>query len=79
MYSVLIRNARIVDGSGNLWYTGDVGIDGQTITGLGKLGAVRADLVIDGSGLIVAPGFIDIHTHSDVPAILRHGIPKEVR
>jgi len=70
VYSVLIRNARIVDGSGNPWYTGDVGIDGQTITGLGKLGAVRADLVIDGSGLIVAPGFIDIHTHSDVPLLV---------
>lgn len=61
-YDVIIRNGRIVDGSGNPWYYGDVAIAEGKIVAIGKLqGAAKR--TIDARGLIVAPGFIDVHTH----------------
>ena len=70
MYTVLIRNGRIIDGSGNPWYYGDVGISGDTIGAVGNLKERSADVVIDAAGLAVSPGFIDIHTHSDLPLMV---------
>jgi N-acyl-D-aspartate/D-glutamate deacylase len=63
-YDVLIKAATIVDGTGNPTFKGSVGIEGQKIAAVGDIGgdAVR---VIDGAGLVVCPGFIDIHSHSD--------------
>lgn len=61
-YDVLIKNGRIVDGSGNSWFYGDIGIVKGKITAVGKLTG-NANHVIDAKGLIVAPGFIDVHTH----------------
>ena len=72
-YDVLIRGGRIVNGSGNPWFEADVGIRGDRIAAIGDLSAAAAETVIDASGLVVAPGFIDPHTHAmqgifDVPA-----------
>lgn len=66
-YSVLIRNATIVDGSGNRPYTGSLLIGGDTIAYVGKnpLRDYHADTVIDAEGRVVAPGFIDPHAHGD--------------
>lgn len=62
---LLIRNGRVLDGTGNPWFRADVGIrDGRIIT-IGTLDGVQAKRVIDATGLFVAPGFIDIHNHAD--------------
>jgi len=66
-YDVVIGNGRIVDGSGNAWFYGDVGIRGDrivTISRRGELGNVAAQRRIDATGLVVAPGFIDIQGQS---------------
>ena len=60
---LLIRNGRIVDGTGNSWYHGDIAIRSGRIEKMGKLGDWPADKVIDAKGMIVAPGFIDVHGH----------------
>ncbi len=62
--TVLIRNGRLLDGMGNPWILSDVLLRGDRIEAVGRLGDVKADLVVDATGLYVAPGFIDTHTHA---------------
>jgi len=62
-YDVLIRNGKIIDGAGNPWFYGDVGIIKNKVAAIGNLTNAKATKVIDAAGLIVAPGFIDVHTH----------------
>ena len=64
-YDILIRGGRIVDGAGNPSFPGDVALAGNRIAAMGNLARASARRVIDASGLTVAPGFIDIHNHSD--------------
>jgi N-acyl-D-aspartate/D-glutamate deacylase len=61
---LVIRNARIVDGTGAAAFTGDVALSGDRIVEVGAVGARGAE-EIDAGGLVLAPGFIDIHTHYD--------------
>lgn len=63
-YDLLIRNARVVDGAGTPWHNADIAIRGDTIAAIGNLRAAAARATIDASGLVAAPGFIDIHTHA---------------
>src|SRR5215471_14546112 len=65
-FDVLIRNGRIVDGSGAPWFRGDVGIVGDRITALGTIGDATAASVIDATSLVVSPGFIDLLGQSEV-------------
>ncbi len=62
-YDVVIRGARFLDGAGNPWRYADVGIAGDQITAVGDLSEASAQTEIDATGLYVAPGFIDVHTH----------------
>jgi N-acyl-D-amino-acid deacylase len=63
-YDILISGGRIVDGAGNPWFLGDVGIQGDTIVYVGPTGHSRGRLTLDAKGLVVAPGFIDTHSHA---------------
>ena len=64
-YDLVIRGGRIVDGSGNPWFAGDVAIRGERIVAVGLVPEGKAKREIDAQGLVVAPGFIDMHSHSD--------------
>jgi N-acyl-D-amino-acid deacylase len=86
-YDLLIRGGRIVDGTGNSWFFGDVAIRGARIEAVGKIPAdAPSRRVIEANGLIVAPGFIDMHSHSDwllledgdAPAKIRQGVTTEI-
>jgi N-acyl-D-amino-acid deacylase len=64
-FDLVILNGKIVDGAGNPWYKGDVAIAEGKILNVGKSLRAKADEAIDATGLVVAPGFIDSHSHSD--------------
>jgi len=64
-FDILITNGTIVDGHGHPGFSGDIGIKGDTIVEIGDLSGSAADKIIDAKGLVVAPGFIDMHNHSD--------------
>ncbi|HEY5751015.1 MAG TPA: D-aminoacylase [Chryseolinea sp.] len=62
-YDLLLTGGKIIDGSGNSWFYGDVAIRDGKIVAVGKLNSGEARKVLDVKGLVVAPGFIDVHTH----------------
>jgi len=65
---IVIKNGKVLDGSGNPWFYADIGITGDTITYIGK--DVKGETTINAKDLMVAPGFIDIHSHSDLPLLI---------
>jgi dihydroorotase/N-acyl-D-amino-acid deacylase len=64
-YDVVIRNGRIIDGSGNPWVSGDIAIRGNRIAAIGRVDSSRAKRVIDAAGLVISPGFIDMLGQSE--------------
>ncbi len=64
-YDLVIRGGRILDGAGNPWFEGSIAVKDGKIVAVGRLPAAPARQVIDASGMVVAPGFIDLHNHSD--------------
>src|SRR4051812_13352847 len=84
-YDLVIRNGRVVDGTGNPWFAGDVAVRGNAVVAVGRVRGT-ATRTIDAKGLIVAPGFIDIHSHSDETLLedgkaeskVRQGVTTEV-
>src|SRR5688500_4555449 len=68
-FDVLIRNGQVLDGTGSAATRTDVGIRDGRIVAVGALAARTARRTIDASGLTVAPGFIDLHTHSEMPLL----------
>lgn len=81
-FDTILSGGRIIDGSGNPWYRADVGITGDRIAAIGDLRAADAKQRVDLPGLVVSPGFIDIHSHAgrDLPEnpsmenVIRQGI-----
>ena len=71
MFDVILKNGRVINGSGNPWFKADVGIKNGKIDAVGNLAREAADRVIDTSGLTVTPGFIDPHSHTDF-SIIKH-------
>src|SRR6187397_1521326 len=64
-FDILITNGRVFDGAGNPWIRADVGIRGDRVAAVGALaGAAAAATTIDAAGRVVAPGFIDVHSHA---------------
>ena len=71
-YDVIIRNARIIDGAGNPWYSADIAIQGDRIAAIGDLHASTAAREIDATGRVVSPGFIDMLGQSEMSLLLDH-------
>ena len=69
-YDIVIKNGRIIDGSGNAWVSGDVAIIGDRIAKIGKLDSFTATRVIDANGLVVCPGFIDMLGQSEFSLLI---------
>jgi N-acyl-D-amino-acid deacylase len=65
MFDLKIVGGTVVDGTGRSGYRSDIGVSGEAIAAVGDLSASEAHRVIDAAGLIVAPGFIDTHTHAE--------------
>ena len=66
MYDLVIRKGLVIDGTGSAGFPGDVAISGDRIKAVGELGNERGRVEVDASGQVVCPGFIDLHSHSDV-------------
>jgi dihydroorotase/N-acyl-D-amino-acid deacylase len=69
-YDVIIKHGSIVDGTGNPWVSGDIAIRGDRIAAVGKLDDARAKRVIDATGLVVSPGFIDMLGQSEAALLI---------
>ena len=69
-FDVIIKNGHILDGTGGPWYDADIGIRGDRIVAIGKVGDSPAKKIIDATGRIVSPGFIDMHGQSETALLI---------
>ncbi|CAN5643126.1 D-aminoacylase [soil metagenome] len=79
-YDLVLRNGLLFDGLGSEPMTGDVAIRGERIAAIGRLGTVaRGTTVVDLGGLALAPGFVDIHSHTDLSLLVNHRAESKIR
>ena len=77
-YDLVIRNGRIVDGTGSPWYSGDIGIRQGRIARIGNLTGAAAKRTIDARGMVVAPGFIDMLGQSELTMLVNPHLPSKI-
>src|SRR5271165_2079702 len=86
MYDVLIIGGRVIDGTGSPWFWADLAIQNGRIVAVGALAGSSAERTINAAGRFVTPGFIDMHTHSDLQLLknplheckIRQGVTTDV-
>ncbi len=78
-YDFVLANGKIVDGCGNPWLLGDLGIQNGRVAAIAPAGTLRGERVIDTAGRYVTPGFIDVHTHSDLSILVNRRAESAVR
>jgi len=78
-YDMIIKNGQIIDGSGNASYAGDIAINADTIAAIGNLKNAKANQVIDASGLVVAPGFINMLSWASESLIVNGNAESDIK
>jgi N-acyl-D-amino-acid deacylase len=77
-YDLVVRHARVLDGTGNPWFYADVGVKGDRIGRIGRI-SETGKREIDGTGLYLTPGFIDMHSHSDYTLLVDGNAESKIR
>jgi N-acyl-D-amino-acid deacylase len=77
-FDLVIRNGRIVDGTGSPWYSGDIGIVNGHIAQIGRLEHAKTERTIDARGMVVAPGFIDMLGQSELSILVNPYLPSKI-
>jgi len=77
-YDIVIRNGRLIDGTGSPWYSGDVGIRDGKIAFIGNLANAESKRVLDARGMVVAPGFIDMLGQSELTILVNPRLPSKI-
>jgi dihydroorotase/N-acyl-D-amino-acid deacylase len=77
-YDLIIRNGRIIDGTGSPWYSGDVAVRGGRIAAIGPLLDAKAKRTIDARRMVIAPGFIDMLGQSDLSILVNPHLPSKI-
>ena len=77
-FDLVIRNGRIIDGTGSPWYSSDVGIRDGRIAAIGRLEGAKAKRTVDAGGRVVAPGFIDMLGQSELSILVNPSLPSKV-
>jgi N-acyl-D-amino-acid deacylase len=79
LFDLVLKNGIVVDGTGNPWFKADIGIKDRHISDIGKLPSSKSKEVLDAKGLVVTPGFIDMHAHSDFSLLINPLAESKVR
>ncbi|MEM3699401.1 MAG: D-aminoacylase [Candidatus Bathyarchaeia archaeon] len=79
MFDLLIKNGFVIDGAGNPWFKADIGVSNGKIVEINTEIDAKAEKVLNVKGLIVSPGFIDIHTHSDLTLLIEPRAESKIR
>jgi len=79
LFDVVIKNGRLVNGTGNPWFKADVGIKSSKVSEIGDLGSEDANKIINANGLVVCPGFIDMHSHSEYSLLVNSKAESKIR
>jgi N-acyl-D-amino-acid deacylase len=79
LFDIVVKNGIVVDGTGNPWFKADVGIKDGLMNDIGELSSSKSEKVLDAKGLVVAPGFIDMHAHSDLSLLINPLAESKVR